>query len=347
VNNFNNYNNIILLNINLRFENALLNAKLRQKIIWAKKVNVFFIGAKYNLTYKYIQLGTTTKIFLKLLEGRHYLFNFLKKERKTLIFYNTDIIDLYKHTGIFSIFYNLKVINKTIDINFLAKGSSTVFNFDLSLTRSVVKFSDSFKNKKQLIVNFYLKCNKFLPLNVLEKKILLHNLNISFDSYGDNYLNFVKFLFPLVGVMEVVRTTYYINCYGIIKEYTKLKNKFKNILQEEEKYRKFSLHDFKNDLDVFESVFDICLMRSKENQLFSHNLNYERIIDFLPFFELFKCRIIFYNLFEKKIYKAFFYFLILTSKYKNPFNKTLLLSHSSNLSTLNISFFKKKNNFLN
>ena len=65
ISNFNEYQNIFLVNLNLRVENAILNAKLRQKFLWDKKVKIFVLGAKYNLTYKYIQLGISTKLYLE------------------------------------------------------------------------------------------------------------------------------------------------------------------------------------------------------------------------------------------------------------------------------------------
>ena len=60
---FNIYQNLLLININLRLENPILNAKLRQKFLWDKKVKIFILGAKYNLTYKYIQLGISTNLY--------------------------------------------------------------------------------------------------------------------------------------------------------------------------------------------------------------------------------------------------------------------------------------------
>ena len=65
----------------------------------------------------------------------------------------------------------------------------------------------------------------------------------------------------------------------------------------------------------------------------------------MPFFDLFKRRKVFFKVLETKDYNSLFYFFLVTSKYKNPFNKSLLLSYSINLNTLNRSFFKKKNNF--
>jgi len=79
INDFSRFKNFFLINVNLRIENPVLNSKLRQKVLWDKQAKVFYVGAVNKLTYKYEHLGTTTKSFLKFIEGRHYYFNFLKK----------------------------------------------------------------------------------------------------------------------------------------------------------------------------------------------------------------------------------------------------------------------------
>lgn len=333
-NNFGYYSNIILSNINLRFENPVLNAKLRQKVIWDKKSKVFFIGAKYNLTYKYYQLGLTTKALAKILEGRNYLVNLFNKGNKNLLLYNNDLF-------IPNTFNFVTKFGKNIDINYLVKGSSGILNLDLGLNRTIIKNSEFFiKSKYQsLVLNFYLRCNKLLPISTLEQSVDLHKLNIFFDSYGDHYFNFVKFFFPLLNLIEQSRIAYYTNCYGVIKVQ---KKKIKINLKKENKYRVFNLNDFKDDFEVINIVFNICLGK---NLITKFAVNYERINDFFPFFELFKRRIIFLTVLKQKNYNTLFYYFLLSSKYKNPFNKTLLLSNSINLSTISRTFFKKKTNF--
>jgi hypothetical protein len=64
ISNFNMYENIFLINLNLRIENAILNAKLRQKFLWDKTLKIYIFGAKFNLTYKYIHLGISTNLFI-------------------------------------------------------------------------------------------------------------------------------------------------------------------------------------------------------------------------------------------------------------------------------------------
>ena len=66
--NFNKYRNVILVNLNLRLENPLLNYQLRKKYIWEKNIKIYFLGSKYQLTYKYQQIGSksATRIYRKL-----------------------------------------------------------------------------------------------------------------------------------------------------------------------------------------------------------------------------------------------------------------------------------------
>ena len=306
VDNFENYNNIILLNVNLRFESAVLNAKLRQKLIWNTKFLIFFIGPKYNLTYKYLQLGTSTKLLLKILQGRHYLVNFFKNENKTLIFYNNLLLSSYNNSAILNLFKRLKNINKNIDLNFLANSASSILTFDLSSDKSIVKESEVFVNLPTFLnINFYVKCNKLFPTSFLKKITLLNNLNICFDSYNDNYFNFVSFFFPLITLMEKNSTTFFINCFGIIKTYKENFFKFKTTLKEEKVYSSLNNNEFKDDLEVVSGLFDICINR--RNYKFNV-INYDRIVNFIPFFELFQRRYKFYTVFNKKQYKILFFF---------------------------------------
>lgn len=105
--NFNNYNLMLLLNLNLRLENPLINAKIRQEYIW-NNLLIYNFGSKYNLTYKYYQLDNHIKSFIKFAKGQHFLNNiFSNKKYKPLILITSSLIHHFNNVyykNIFSIF---------------------------------------------------------------------------------------------------------------------------------------------------------------------------------------------------------------------------------------------------
>lgn len=73
-------NSCILLNMNLRFDNPVINSKLRQEYIW-NNLQIYSFGCNYNLTYKYINIGNSIKDFIKFIEGRTWLSNLIVKKK--------------------------------------------------------------------------------------------------------------------------------------------------------------------------------------------------------------------------------------------------------------------------
>jgi NADH-quinone oxidoreductase subunit G len=93
--NFSNYNLLILLNINLRLENPLINAKIRQEYLW-NNLLIYNFGSKYNLTYKYYQLGNNFNKFLKFIKGQHFLTNLVSNKKfNSLLLVSSNILQQY------------------------------------------------------------------------------------------------------------------------------------------------------------------------------------------------------------------------------------------------------------
>lgn len=93
--NLNDYNLCLLLNLNLRMENPLFNAKLRQDYIW-NNLLVYGFGIKYDLTYKYYQIGNNIKTFLKFIKGQTLLNNIIINSKyKPLILFSSNLLQRY------------------------------------------------------------------------------------------------------------------------------------------------------------------------------------------------------------------------------------------------------------
>jgi NADH-quinone oxidoreductase subunit G len=108
---FEQYNLCLLLNLNLRLENTLLNAKLRQEYLW-NNLLIYSFGNKFNLTYKYFQLSNTMLDLKKFIEGR-LLFNnlFIKFKYNSLILYGNNFINDLNTNFLFFINYYLSRLN--------------------------------------------------------------------------------------------------------------------------------------------------------------------------------------------------------------------------------------------
>ncbi len=93
--NLNDYNLCLLLNLNLRMENPLFNAKIRQDYIW-NNLLIYGFGIKYDLTYKYYQIGNNTKQFLKFIKGQTLLNNIIINPKyKPLILFSSNLLQRY------------------------------------------------------------------------------------------------------------------------------------------------------------------------------------------------------------------------------------------------------------
>ena len=219
--NLNKYKNILLINLNLRIENPILNARLRQKFIWEHQSNFFYLGSKYNLTYKYIHLGTTTKILLKMVEGRNFLFNFLTRKltKETLLLYSSELKKCYKNTFYRSFFNYLRKLNQFFDINFLVMNSSSMSYLDLSMSRYLVKNITNLHNSSlnTFFCNYYIGCNQYLLgandfLSSNKSRLSIYQNFIN----DEDYFTFIDFILP-VYYYYYKQKQFYINCFGILK----------------------------------------------------------------------------------------------------------------------------------
>ena len=222
--NISQFNFFFLINLNLRFQNPVLNAKIRQKQLWAKFTKIFYIGPKYNLTYKYNHLGTTTKILLKIVEGRYYLVNFLtnpKVKGSTLLLYGSDLCNIYKNAFYRSFFNALKAINKFMSVNCLVRNVSSVSAFDLGWGKFVNQTSRCSLGKELTkgvteSINYYLGCDNYLTRFNITQTFLKNQLFVYQGSSFDKYYNFVDVFLPNVSYYET-KHEFFVNCYGLLK----------------------------------------------------------------------------------------------------------------------------------
>jgi NADH-quinone oxidoreductase subunit G len=136
--NFNDYNVCLLLNLNLRFENPLLNAKVRQDYIW-NNLLIYSFGSKYDLTYKYYQLGNNTKSFLKFVKGQTLLNNiFTNIHYKPVILVSSNLMQQYDNIYYRNFFSFLK--NKfNISFEYICNSSARTGSIDLVIILELIQ----------------------------------------------------------------------------------------------------------------------------------------------------------------------------------------------------------------
>lgn len=333
---FNKYKNIFLINLNLRIENPILNAKLRQKYIWDTKLKIYFLGSKYNLTYKYIQIGISTRVFLQILEGRHYLFSFFKRSLDSnLILYNNELKDCYKTSFHRSLFNSFKELNKLTEINYLAKGASTLGSMDLSLNRYITRkkrltnnLSNYSLNKKNNIYYFIgcnlLKQNKY----TITKKELAHKLFIYQNSHGDNFFWFMDLFLPTYSYFEN-ELGFYTNTFGILRKTRKVLFPRNSFIQHDKEILKL----------VQKMIYNNTLKRSKMTQD-----QITLLCSYMPIYLFVQRRYGLYNILESKKNNVSLYSFLYSSKKKNFYKNDLISMYSANLNMISHTYFLRKSN---
>jgi NADH-quinone oxidoreductase subunit G len=75
---------ILLIGCNIRTDSSLLNLKIRKQF-FNKESLIGFFGSFFNALFPYIHLGTSTKQFFQLIEGRHFFCKKLRAAQKPLL----------------------------------------------------------------------------------------------------------------------------------------------------------------------------------------------------------------------------------------------------------------------
>lgn len=101
---------IILLNINLREELPIINARLR-RIILKKNLILVTFGCNHNLTYRSKNLSNNTKGIIHFLEGKHWFCNLFVKSKKPIILVGEAIKN---RQDVRSILNSLKILNSFV-----------------------------------------------------------------------------------------------------------------------------------------------------------------------------------------------------------------------------------------
>lgn len=118
----------IYIGINIRLEFPILNSRFRESIL-KKNRKVFTFGQKYDLTFSYKQLGTTSKNLLNFMEGKHFLNNYILRVKNPKILVGTNILNRVDGQNIYlglkatfnrlGFYSSLNVLNSSVAFNCL------------------------------------------------------------------------------------------------------------------------------------------------------------------------------------------------------------------------------------
>jgi hypothetical protein len=207
-------NLILLLNLNLRLENPILNSLIKKNL----NIKIFSIGCNINLFYYVKNIGNIKNFFL-FLKGKHKLSIQFLLAKNSIIICNFNII---KYN--FSLYYNINIIKKYIknlifNILNLYISNLSFFELGLNLFNLKQKYFSIFNNNNDLLLNYFIGFEKNPQLKIL-KNLLIKNKNLIFNIFQNH--NFDDFIFnsdliiPSTNFLE--KSTNYINCLGFLKK---------------------------------------------------------------------------------------------------------------------------------
>lgn len=331
---FSDYKSFFLVNLNLRFENPVLNSKLRNVVLWKEGVKVYFFGPRYSFTNKYTHLGTTTRALLKFIEGRYYLANCfpLKHEKNpqlSLILYGSGIRQMYKNTVYKSMFNYLKKVHRYVHVNYLARNVSSIGAYDLALSNYITKEFNSYKEKLNTIYH-YIGCNDF---EINKKEIKQKTLSIYQNShFPSKMMDEIDCFLPSKSPHEIEKS-YFINCFGILQIHRRSILAYNN--------------QVKDDIEILKILFNILNTKKKKLIEVPKKDIKTSISSYLPIhlYDIRRVRFFEINLIHVKIHNEFIYYTIMTDEMKDFYTSDLITALSRNMNSLSYAFFRKKSVF--
>ena len=349
LNSFKNFKNIFLMNLNLRLENPVLNAKLRQKYVWDLNTNIFFFGTNYNLTYKYIHIGTNTKNILKIIEGRNYLFNFLYengKDKKNLLLYSSELSKTYNNDFFKSIFDYLSRNLEIFEVKFLSRNVSTLNCFELGLDNFITK------NNSNTLCDYFINVNEFLldDLNYLKN---LRNKYVVYQHYlRDDYFSFADVILPSRSFSEIDFQCF-INCFGISRVSRRIFSNSNELLK----------HDYELISLVYSNITKV-LLKEIDCSLYSlQDWNFFAKISFINFYkykknffgdiifsyiplELYgKINSNFFTVKERFFRITKFHYYFISNKLRNFYKNSYITFYSMNVNIMSNLKFREESNY--
>lgn len=227
---FNNINLFILLGVNLRFDAPLFNIKIR-KLIKKKKILIISFSNTINLLYYVKHVTINIKNFLKFLEGKHYLTNYivnnLQKDYSDLssfFFIGSSILRRNDSSSIIDAVTNyISFFNKKSSYGVIQTNIGRITTSELGLSKGISNYNNNqslqndkarylFKNPIKYSILF--ACDDYKEWNLLKNKENVFNIYIGSQSF--DFTNFMHIVLPATHHFE--KTSYYLNLEGSVRK---------------------------------------------------------------------------------------------------------------------------------
>lgn len=150
ISNFIKNNNLLFINVNLKYECAVLNSLLYKNINEYNDQKVYYIGSLFKNSYNFEHIGISSSTLKNIQKGQHFFCNILLKNNINLIESNTQ--PLFNNT----LNYYLDTINKyvkNIKTSYIPSNSTEINLLELGL-QNTLEYED-IKDKKFNIVHFF------------------------------------------------------------------------------------------------------------------------------------------------------------------------------------------------
>lgn len=206
------FKNFFLIFVNLRFENPLINIRL--KFIFDKIYSKFFsIGSVFNNNYFIYNFSNNIFELINIFEGKSILNNLLINTKENLFLFGENFLNLFKNDFLFLNF--LDYLKNNFSYSFLNNNVLKILNNDLNLEQSINNFCDKtfalFKLSNEIVYAlnidsfFFNQRNDDLIFIFQGHHILKNNKNKNFD-----------ILLPTVTFFE--KNNSFLNFFGLVQK---------------------------------------------------------------------------------------------------------------------------------
>lgn len=205
----------IIVGINLRLQNPILNIKLR-KLSQSNNVLIGFIGSKHDYNINLLHLGNNLLNLLKLVQGKHnfanIIFSFFKKENINYLYRNEISIIFGQESINQKNFYSVFTIIETFNINNIKFNFKYITSFTGKLNILELGF---FNNKQKYLNNKF--DNLFYLIGVEDCKNIKKTDFVIFQGHHNDKIR-TKFDVILPTVNWTEKSSIYLNIFGNIQK---------------------------------------------------------------------------------------------------------------------------------
>jgi len=204
----------IIVGLNLRLENPVLNIKLR-KLSKKKNVLIGYIGSYFDSTYNMVNLGNNLDIIKKIFTGKHWFCSYLSQFNKNNLNYELqneisfifgqEFFNKYNSINLYNNLKNLKFKNFKISFNTLLSHSGYINALELGFNNTI-----NINNNDH-------RSNLYYLIGTESNNNINKNDTVIFQGHhNDKIRSKIDIIMPSTNWLE--KYALYINCFGMIQK---------------------------------------------------------------------------------------------------------------------------------